>query len=534
MTDTFTTNFNFRLISFDGRPWHTHEQENWQLVDALLAQYLAITNVKGVWQNATAYTAGDRAIDGSDGTIWTCNTTHTSASTGTFSAARTAIPALWTSYTVEERFRGTWVTGTAYAVRDFVVSGHIYAVCQTAHTSGATFAGDVAKWIYLIDASATVAIVQAANLPASIVGAAGNMLRVNAGETGYELRTTAQVLAAITPLTTRGDIAYRDAASTTRLALGAINRILMSDGTDAAWTALSTVIDNAIGSTRGDLLKRGTSTWGVLGVGSANSVLRSDGTDPAYGAVELADMASMTDARLLGRSAGSDGIPQLITIGSGLSLAAGALSASSTGVAEIAIQVYTTATTAGVYTKPADLLYALTFVTGGGGGGAGTPATDGFSGSSGGAGGTSIELHAASAIGATEVVIVGAAGAAGAAAAGAGGTGGTSSFGSLSSATGGVGGTGAANDAGGAGGTGSGGSLDVAGAAGGSAPDGQGTCGPGGSSFWGGGAAAPGMRAVGIAGTSGGGGSSGNNDSGTAKAGGVGGPGVVVVIEFKS
>ena len=49
------------------------------------------------------------------------------------------------------------------------------------------------------------------------------------------------------------------------------------------------------------------------------------------GGVTLAEMASMTDARLLGRSAGSSGIPQEISIGSGLSLSGGTLSATTGG-----------------------------------------------------------------------------------------------------------------------------------------------------------------------------------------------------------
>lgn len=48
-------------------------------------------------------------------------------------------------------------------------------------------------------------------------------------------------------------------------------------------------------------------------------------------AVTYAKIQTVTDARLLGRSAGSDGDAQEITVGAGLSLAAGALTASATG-----------------------------------------------------------------------------------------------------------------------------------------------------------------------------------------------------------
>jgi lysophospholipase L1-like esterase len=42
--------------------------------------------------------------------------------------------------------RGPWVTATAYALKDIVTSGGTSYICVQAHTSGATFAGDVAYW----------------------------------------------------------------------------------------------------------------------------------------------------------------------------------------------------------------------------------------------------------------------------------------------------------------------------------------------------------------------------------------------------
>lgn len=56
-----------------------------------------------------------------------------------------------------------------------------------------------------------------------------------------------------------------------------------------------------------------------------NRVLRGDGTHVTLGQILLADFANVADARLLGRSAGSAGIPQELTVGAGLSLSAGAL-----------------------------------------------------------------------------------------------------------------------------------------------------------------------------------------------------------------
>lgn len=42
--------------------------------------------------------------------------------------------------------RGSWVTATAYAMKDLVTSGGAWYACVTAHTSSASFATDSAKW----------------------------------------------------------------------------------------------------------------------------------------------------------------------------------------------------------------------------------------------------------------------------------------------------------------------------------------------------------------------------------------------------
>jgi hypothetical protein len=42
--------------------------------------------------------------------------------------------------------RGAWVTATSYQVKDLVTDSGIFYIAVTAHTSGATFAGDIANW----------------------------------------------------------------------------------------------------------------------------------------------------------------------------------------------------------------------------------------------------------------------------------------------------------------------------------------------------------------------------------------------------
>ena len=106
------------------------------------------------------------------------------------------------------------------------------------------------------------------------------------------------------PLTTRGDLIYRDASATTRLAIGTANTVLRSDGTDAAWGDVA-VADLADG-TDGELI-----TWDASGnpatvaVGTSGHVLTSNGAGAAPtfqastgGLVPLATATASTSASI--------------------------------------------------------------------------------------------------------------------------------------------------------------------------------------------------------------------------------------------
>ena len=151
-----TTNFNFELIDFDTIPWHTKDHDNWRLADAVFAQYISISGIKGVWTNSLAIAVNDKYVDSELGTIWTAELAHTSASSGTFATDRATNSSYWSTFSITQAFKGTWTINTAYSVNEFVVSGNKYAVCQTAHTSGATFDGDSAYWITLIDGTTII------------------------------------------------------------------------------------------------------------------------------------------------------------------------------------------------------------------------------------------------------------------------------------------------------------------------------------------------------------------------------------------
>jgi hypothetical protein len=230
------------------------------------------------------------------------------------------------------------------------------------------------------------------------------------------------------------------------------------------------------------------------------------------------------------------------------------------GMDSVAIRSFTQS---GTYVTPTNLIGAVVRCTGGGGGGGGADTGAGASGdvcagSGGGAGGTAIGFYAKAALGASVSYTVGAFGAGGSSSGGDGTAGGDSTFSGLTGTGGGAGqGIQAATDAttevGGSGGTPTGGTINVIGGHGGGSL--AVSCdmatvdlafaasGKGGVSFWGSGGGAryrsqnsitADLTTQGEVSLGYGGGGSGACDltSATGVAGGDGGPGVIVVIEF--
>lgn len=203
------------------------------------------------------------------------------------------------------------------------------------------------------------------------------------------------------------------------------------------------------------------------------------------------------------------------------------------------VQVFTAN---GTWTRPTGITKVIIEVAGGGGGGGGSPATASREGGGGGGGGYARRFLDVGAI-ASSTITIGGAGAGGAAGANAGAAGGTSSWAdgtNTVSATGGAGGPAAdAVGDGGAGGAGSGGTINVAGQQGGASSTASGSRGSpagGGNSGggWGAGAPAAKVDGAGLAGALyGGGGSGAVNDAATARAGGAGAAGLIVVWEYR-
>ena len=137
---TKTPNFSFELVDFNTRPWGSKEHDNWRIIDAVFSNFLTVTNLQGVWQNAIAVTVGQKYVDPDLGTMWEVLTAHTTPSSGTFAASRTAVDSNWVSFTVAVQSKGAYAQNTVYSPNDFVTSGDRYGIVQNSYTSNNTAA----------------------------------------------------------------------------------------------------------------------------------------------------------------------------------------------------------------------------------------------------------------------------------------------------------------------------------------------------------------------------------------------------------
>ena len=159
-----------------------------------------------------------------------------------------------------------------------------------------------------------------------------------------------------------GDLYYRGAGGAfTRLGVGSNGQALIVSGGLPSWQAIpgggdmlkatydagdDGIIDVAAGGTGAtsfaNLFALGTDTTGnyvatIADAGSGRITVTGSGSETAGVTLDIADDAvtfakiqNITDARLIGRSAGSSGDAQEITVGTGLSLSGGALTSTIT------------------------------------------------------------------------------------------------------------------------------------------------------------------------------------------------------------
>lgn len=124
---TRTANFAFNITDFNKIPWTDNEHENWYLVDAIFARFIAISNIKGTWKNATIVSVGERYVDTTSGAIYTVAEAHTTSSTGTFEDDRTTYTSYWTLFS-EVELAESWATSLVGLVNDTDYSSKAYAI----------------------------------------------------------------------------------------------------------------------------------------------------------------------------------------------------------------------------------------------------------------------------------------------------------------------------------------------------------------------------------------------------------------------
>ncbi len=147
-----TTRFKLVLPALDKIPWNADINNNMHVIDALMARFLAISNIQGVYQKATKVTVAQRYIDTADDTIWEVLIAHTTPSTGTFAAHRLATPGNWQDITPDATSAIAAATSEANAASSA-------SAASTSEANAATSANEAAAAVlrFTFDTSITMA-----------------------------------------------------------------------------------------------------------------------------------------------------------------------------------------------------------------------------------------------------------------------------------------------------------------------------------------------------------------------------------------
>jgi hypothetical protein len=331
-----TASFNFNLTDFDKIPWHTEQHNNWHIVDALMARFLNISSVKGVWENALSVVLAERYIDSATDIIYEVLVAHTTPSSGTFAAARTANPTYWQSVTVDTSSKGTYAQATAYSPNDFVQDGGRFGIVQASYTSDNTQATAALSYdtdvtagniVTLIDVNSVIAATHDTNTVATggtptatyssatnkfnfglVTGATGATGAAGSdGSDGSDFTSDAE-LNAISGLTSAEDKGIRFTGS------GTAEVITI---TDAATTILDDANVAAIATTLG------------LGTGSS----------PQFTGVELGHATDTTITRASGGDLNIEGNIVYRAGGTDVPIADGGTGASTVAAAKVALEL---------------------------------------------------------------------------------------------------------------------------------------------------------------------------------------------------
>jgi hypothetical protein len=109
-------------------------------------------------------------------------------------------------FTNSQELAVPWQTGQLYLVNQVVINSNLLYLCNTQHTSGPTFAGDIANWVGL-NPAATIGIAQ--------------------GGTGQTTQTAA--FDALAPTTTAGDLIVYNGTDNVRQGVGTDGQVLIAD-----------------------------------------------------------------------------------------------------------------------------------------------------------------------------------------------------------------------------------------------------------------------------------------------------------------
>jgi hypothetical protein len=174
-----TPNYNLELIDFNKIPWHTREHDNWRSIDAIFANFITVNQMQGVWQNATAVTVGQRFVDAEAGTILTVLIAHTTASTGLFSADRTANPTYWELFS-DVALAESWASSLAGLVNSVDYSSKAYAIGTVTQLPD----GSAKRWAVEVENTEVIsgsysALHHATKAAASAVSTAADLVATN-------------------------------------------------------------------------------------------------------------------------------------------------------------------------------------------------------------------------------------------------------------------------------------------------------------------------------------------------------------------
>jgi hypothetical protein len=210
-----TTQLGLGLIRFNFPNWGDDMNRNSQIMDSAFAVFgIAIS---GPWENDTAYIQGAIVADTDENTLYRANTSHTSASSGSFLDDRTAHPSYWSLYQSNIKYRGDWVTATQYFANETFTHDDVWYIVTVTHVSG-TFATDLSNDLFTMFFDPTsandAAAASAAAAAASATAAAGSATAAS----GSASSASSSATAASGSATTANTKASEAAASATAAA----------------------------------------------------------------------------------------------------------------------------------------------------------------------------------------------------------------------------------------------------------------------------------------------------------------------------